>query len=138
MSVTESVQNFSQLCILLYMVLHTWDIFYGTLGGISFVVHTLWKLFKWTLIQQNTFFTHSDLSVGETEHKWVGCSLQCIKVQMQYTVIHNTIKCHTALCYKFQFIRTIIWHPLLKNITALATYIFFVREISLMYSHLSR
>ena len=65
------------------------------------------KLFKWTHIQQNTFFTHSDLSVGEAEHKWVGCSLQCIKIQTQYTVRHNTIKCHSALCYKFQFIRTI-------------------------------
>ena len=41
MFVTESVHNFSQLCILLYMALHTWDIFYGTLGGFSSVVHIL-------------------------------------------------------------------------------------------------
>jgi hypothetical protein len=73
MFVTESVQNFSQLCILLYMALHTWDIFYGTLGGISSVVHTLWKLFKWILIQQNTFETHTVTSLWERQNTsgWV-------------------------------------------------------------------
>ena len=58
MFVTESVQNFSQLCILLYMALHTCDIFYGTLGGIFFVVHIVKVVQMSTHSTEYIFNTH--------------------------------------------------------------------------------
>jgi len=81
----------SPSCVYCYIWLCILAIFFMELLVAFFLWYTLWKLFRWALIQQNTFLTHTDLCVRETEHKWMGCLLQYIKIQTQYTIRHNTL-----------------------------------------------
>jgi len=95
MFVTESIQNFPQLCILLYMALHTWDIFDGTLGGISSVVHTLKSCSN-----EHTFnrihFSHTVTSLWERQNTsgWV---VRCSVLKYKRNILSDTTQLNAIL-----------------------------------------